>query len=498
MTLASLNLVAALPEIWLLCATSAILLIDLFIKDEAVDTAAYAKGGKSHPRDLTYALSLLALLGAGIFTVYNFSWAPRPAFSGMFVADAMSDVLKVGMYAAVGLMLVYSRGYAAARGIYRGELFTLSLFALLGMMVMASSTNLLTLYVGLELLSLSLYALVALPRDSTVATEAAMKYFILGALASGMLLYGMSMIYGATGSLDLHAIAQKVAAGTANPVLLVFGLVFIVTGIGFKLGNVPFHMWVPDVYQGSPTAVTLLIGSAPKLAAFAFVMRLLVQGLPGLLAQWQGMLIVLAILSIGIGNLVAVAQTNLKRMLAYSTISHMGFLLLGILAGTPAGYAASMFYAIVYAVMAVAGFGMILLLSREGFEAEQLSDLKGLAKRSPWFAAMMLMVMFSMAGIPVFVGFFAKLAVIKAVVDLQLYWLAIAAVLFSLVGAFYYLRVVKLMFMDEPTDTSPIAIKLDLRVLLSLNCLAMLVLGLMPDRLLQLCYESVRQSLGLL
>ncbi|GLR11535.1 NADH-quinone oxidoreductase subunit NuoN [Chitinimonas viridis] len=484
MTLASLNLVAALPEIWLLCATSAILLIDLFIKDER--------------RDITYALSMVTLLGAAFLTVNGFAWTPRVAFSGMFVADAMSDVLKLGMYGAVGLMLAYSRSYAADRGMYRGELFTLSLFALLGMMVMASSTNLLTLYVGLELLSLSLYALVALPRDSQPATEAAMKYFVLGALASGMLLYGMSMVYGATGSLDIHTIAAKVADGSANHTLMVFGLVFIVTGIGFKLGNVPFHMWVPDVYQGSPTAVTLLIGSAPKLAAFAFVMRLLVQGMPGLMADWQGMLIVLAVLSIGVGNLVAIAQTNLKRMLAYSTISHMGFLLLGVLAGTVQGYSAAMFYAIVYAITAVAGFGVVLLMSRQGFEAERLADLKGLAKRSPWFAWMMLFVMFSMAGIPVFVGFFAKLAVIQAIVEAQLVWLAVVAVLFSLIGAFYYLRVVKLMFMDEPSDESPIAVKLDMRILLSVNCLAMLVLGLMPNRLLVLCYQSVGHSLGVM
>ncbi|MEH6458874.1 NADH-quinone oxidoreductase subunit NuoN [Chitinimonas sp. JJ19] len=484
MTLASLNLVAALPEIWLLCATSAILLIDLFIKDER--------------RDITYALSMVTLLGAAFLTINGFAWTPRVAFSGMFVADAMSDVLKLGMYGAVGLMLAYSRSYAADRGMYRGELFTLSLFALLGMMVMASSTNLLTLYVGLELLSLSLYALVALPRDSQPATEAAMKYFVLGALASGMLLYGMSMVYGATGSLDIHTIAAKVADGSANHTLMVFGLVFIVTGIGFKLGNVPFHMWVPDVYQGSPTAVTLLIGSAPKLAAFAFVMRLLVQGMPGLMADWQGMLIVLAVLSIGVGNLVAIAQTNLKRMLAYSTISHMGFLLLGVLAGTVQGYSAAMFYAIVYAITAVAGFGVVLLMSRQGFEAERLADLKGLAKRSPWFAWMMLFVMFSMAGIPVFVGFFAKLAVIQAIVEAQLVWLAVVAVLFSLIGAFYYLRVVKLMFMDEPSDESPIAVKLDMRILLSVNCLAMLVLGLMPNRLLVLCYQSVGHSLGVM
>jgi len=483
MTLASLNLVAALPEIWLLCATSAILLLDLFVKDEQ--------------RDITYALSLLTLLGSAVLTVHGYSTNPRPAFSGMFVADAMSDILKLGMDAAVALMLVYSRGYAAARKLYRGELFTLSLFALLGMMVMVSATNLLTLYVGLELLSLSLYALVALPRESTAATEASMKYFVLGALASGMLLYGMSMIYGATGSLDLHVIASKAMSGTASHTLLVFGLVFLVTGIGFKLGNAPFHMWVPDVYEGSPTAVTMLIGSAPKLAAFGFVMRLLVEGLPSMVVQWQQMLIILAVFSLAVGNLAAIAQTNIKRMLAYSTISHMGFLLLGVLAGTQNGYAAAMFYAVVYALMAAAGFGVVLLLSRAGFEADKLSDFKGLAQRSPWFAWMMLLVMFSMAGIPVFAGFFAKLAVIEAIVNQEGFiWLAVVAVAFSLVGAFYYLRVVKLMFMDEPQDASPLEMKGDMRFMLSLNCLAVLVLGLAPQRLLQLCHDAISHSLG--
>lgn len=482
MTLASLNVTAALPEIWLLCATALILLIDLFLKDDQ--------------KDVTYILSTAALLGTAVLIISSFSPAPVSAFSGMFVADAMSDVLKIAMCGVVALMFAFSRSYAAHRGIYRGELFTLTLFALLGMMVMASASNLVTLYVGLELLSLSLYALVALPRDVKQSTEAAMKYFVLGALASGMLLYGMSMIYGASGSLDLHVIAARITAGSANHTLLVFGLVFIITGIGFKLGNAPFHMWVPDVYQGAPTPITLLIGSAPKLAAFAFVIRLLVQGLPGLFADWQGMLILLAVLSIGLGNVVAIAQTNLKRMLAYSTISHMGFLLLGIIAGSAQGYAASMFYAIVYAVTAVAGFGIILLLSRQGFEAERLADLKGLAQRSPWFAWMMLFVMFSMAGIPVFVGFFAKLAVIQAIVDRGLVWLAVTAVVFSLIGAFYYLRVVKLMFMDDPLDSSIIEVKFDMRVLLSLNCLAILVLGLMPERLLSLCLNSISHSLS--
>lgn len=484
MTLESLNLSAALPEIWLLCATLTLMLIDLVIPDKK--------------RDLTYTLSLGIIVLTIFLLVAGFTYNGQSAFSRMFVADAMSTVLKVGMCTGVAAMLVYGREYARARGLFRGELFMLSLFALLGMMVMASSTNFVTLYVGLEILSLSLYSLVALQRDSVGATEAAMKYFVLGALASGMLLYGISMVYGATGSLDLHKVSYAIAHG-ANPALLTFGLVFVVTGLGFKLGNVPFHMWVPDVYQGSPTLITLLIGSVPKLAAFAFVMRILVEGLGALHQEWTGMLMVLAVLSMAVGNIVAIAQTNLKRMLAYSTISHMGFLLLGILSGTLAGYAASMFYAIVYVLMATAGFGMILLLSREGFEADRLADLKGLAKRSPWFALMMLFVMFSMAGVPVFAGFFAKLMVIRSVVDVNLVWLAVVAVMLSLVGAFYYLRIVKLMFMDEaPESSPPIVARVDSKILLSFNCIAILVLGLMPERLLQLCYESVRQSMGMM
>lgn len=483
MTWATLNLMPVLPEIWLLCAASAIMLIDLFISDEQ--------------RDVTFLLTLVTLGVAGLLTANGYSLVPRPAFEGMVVADAMSDILKLGMYVGVGLVVIYGRSYAKARSIFRGEFFTLTLFALLGMMVMASSNNLLTLYVGLELLSLSLYALVAIQRDSATATEASMKYFVLGALASGMLLYGMSMIYGATGSLDLHVIAQHIAAG-ANRTLLVFGLVFLVAGIAFKLGNVPFHMWVPDVYQGAPTVVTMLLGSAPKLAAFAFVIRLLVVGLGALQKDWQGMLIVLAVLSLGIGNIVAISQTNIKRMFAYSTISHMGFLLLGILAGTAHGYAASMFYAIVYMLMAAAGFGSVMLLSRAGFEADNISDFKGLAKRSPWFALMVLFVMFSMAGIPVFSGFFAKLAVIQAVVEVGIKWLAVVAVIFSLIGAFYYLRVVKVMFMDEASDELPLQVSLDMRLVLSANVLLILGLGLVPQPLLSLCYESIRQSLGML
>ncbi|GGP23301.1 NADH-quinone oxidoreductase subunit NuoN [Silvimonas iriomotensis] len=481
MTWTSLNAWAAAPEIFLLVAVSVILLIDLFVTD--------AK------RHITYLLTLVSLAITACLTVNGLAQPVQLAFSGMFVADPIAGVAKLGMVLGVALVLIYGRTYAEARGIYKGELFSLTLFALLGMMVMSSALNFVTLYVGLELLSLSLYALVALRRDNVHATEAAMKYFILGALASGMLLYGMSMVYGATHSLDILTIAQRVMNGEVNHLLIVFGIVFIVVGIGFKLGAVPFHMWVPDVYEGSPTLIAQLIGSAPKIAAFAFVIRILAQGLEAYVQDWRGMLVVMAILSLAIGNLTAIAQTNIKRMFAYSTISHMGFLLLGVLVGTPVGYAAAFFYAVTYMLTTAAGFGVVMLLSREGFEADRIDDFKGLNQRSPWFAAMMLLVMFSMAGIPVFVGFFAKLAVLEAVVNLGLTWLAIYSVLMSVIGAFYYLRVVKVMYFDEAEDKSPIVAGLDSRVVLSVNCLLLLVIGLMPDRLLYVISAAVAHSL---
>ncbi|MEO8165027.1 MAG: NADH-quinone oxidoreductase subunit NuoN, partial [Betaproteobacteria bacterium] len=411
--------------------------------------------------------------------------------------DPLSDVLKLFLYLTVAVVLVYARDYLTERGLYKGEFFVLALFALLGMMVMVSASHFLTLYLGLELLSLSLYAMVALQRDSSIATEAAMKYFVLGALASGMLLYGMSMIYGATGSLDVTEVAQRIAEGDAVLTILIFGLVFVVAGIGFKLGAVPFHMWVPDVYQGAPTAVTLLIGTAPKLAAFAFIMRLLVQalGAPQLLLEWQQMLVLLAVASLAIGNITAIAQTNLKRMLAYSAISHMGFLLLGILSATIEGFGAAMFYSIVYVLMGVGTFGMILLLSREGFEAENLEDFKGLNQRNPWYAFVMLLLMFSMTGIPPTVGFWAKLFVLQAALAAGYAWLAVAAVLFSLVGAFYYLRVVKLMYFDAPVDTHAIRPYAEVRALMSVNGLAVIGLGLMPGVLLAICQRAIQLSL---
>jgi NADH-quinone oxidoreductase subunit N len=359
----------------------------------------------------------------------------------------------------------------------------------LGMMVMISARNLLLVYLGLELLSLSLYALVAFNRDSTRASEAAMKYFVTGALASGMLLYGMSMLYGATGSLDLAQVAEKTVAGEGGLVFQ-FGLVFLVVGIGFKFGAVPFHMWVPDVYEGAPTPVTLFVGSAPKVAAFAMVIRLLAEGLGGLQPHWEGLLAVLVILSLAVGNVIAIAQTNLKRMLAYSTISHMGFLLLGVLTGTATGYSAAMFYAVTYALTAAGGFGMIILLSRNGFEAEQLEDFKGLGARSPWFAFIMLVLMFSMAGVPPTVGFYAKLAVLQAAVGVDMVWLAVVAVVFSVIGAFYYLRVVRLMYFEPAQETTPLEAGGDLRLVISANGLALLALGIFPGALFAVCNSA--------
>ncbi|HLA75780.1 MAG TPA: NADH-quinone oxidoreductase subunit NuoN, partial [Gammaproteobacteria bacterium] len=364
-------------------------------------------------------------------------------------------------------------------------------FAVLGMMVMVSAHSLLTIYLGLELMSLSLYAMVALQRDSATASEAAMKYFVLGALSSGLLLYGMSMLYGATGSLDISKINEFVSqSGNQTPngnIVLIFGLVFVLIGIVFKLGAAPFHMWIPDVYHGAPTSVTLFVASAPKIAAFAMLMRLLVDGLGDLHGEWQGMVVILAILSMAVGNIIAIAQANLKRMLAYSTISHVGFLLLGILSGTQIGYSAAMFYIIVYSLMGVGGFGMIIFLSRAGFEADKLDDFKGLNVRSPWFAFMMLILMFSMAGVPPTVGFYAKLSVLQAVIEADYVWLAALAVLFSVIGAFYYLRIIKLMYFDEPEDKQPLAAGFDMQVLMSANGLVILALGIFPSALLSLC-----------
>ncbi|MCD6706608.1 MAG: NADH-quinone oxidoreductase subunit NuoN [Thiobacillus sp.] len=471
---------SALPEIFVLAMVSLILVIDAAVDDSK--------------RYIAYVLSLATLAGAAFLTVNDFSTMPVLALGGLFIDDPLSDVLKLFLYLTVATVLVYSRDYLRTRGLYKGEFFVLALFALLGMMVMVSASHFLTLYLGLELLSLSLYAMVALQRDSGVASEAAMKYFVLGALASGMLLYGMSMIYGVTGTLALADIAQNLSDGTDLRIPLVFGIVFIVAGLAFKLGAVPFHMWVPDVYHGAPTAMTLFIGSAPKIAAFAFVVRILGQGLESQVAEWRDMLVILAVLSMAVGNIAAIAQTNLKRMLAYSTISHMGFMLLGILAGSQNGYGSAMFYVLVYALMSLGGFGMILLLSRAGFEADKLEDFKGLNRRSPWLAFLMLLLMFSMAGVPPTVGFYAKLSVLQAVVEIGYVWLAVAAVLFSLIGAFYYLRIVKLMYFDTPHDTSPITASPDTRIIMSANGLAVLALGILPQPLMAVCMHAIGAS----
>ncbi|AXK39403.1 NADH-quinone oxidoreductase subunit NuoN [Crenobacter cavernae] len=481
MNWADLNLVPAKPELFLLTAVSVLLLLDLFISD--------AKRG------ITYALSLLILvITAGLQVMVAEPYAIY-TLSNNFVSDPLSTVVKLAMYASTFAVLVYTRQYCSDRGIFKGEYFTLTLFALLGMNVMVSASHFLSLYMGLELLSLCLYALIALQRDSIPATESAMKYFVLGALASGLLLYGMSMIYGATGSLELAVVAKSIASGSANQVLLVFGLVFIVAGLAFKLGAVPFHMWVPDVYQGSSTALALMIGAAPKLAAFVFVLRFLAQGLAPLVADWQGMLAIIAVLSMAVGNITAIVQTNIKRMLAYSTISHMGFLLLGLIAGNADGYSAALFYTVIYVLMTLVGFGILLALSRAGFECETLDDLKGLNQRNSWYAFLMLLAMFSMAGIPPLVGFFAKFAVIMAVVNIGLVWLAVFAVVMSLIGAFYYLRVVKCIYFDDATDDAPIVVRADMKLLLSVNGVALLVLGAIPERLVALCLEAMKQSL---
>ncbi len=474
------SFVPALPEIFVLTMVSLILLIDAAVGEKR--------------RYIAYGLSLLTLIGAALLTLRDFSSMPVLALGGLFIDDPLSDVLKLFLYLATAAVLVYARDYLRQRGLYRGEFFVLALFALLGMMVMVSASHFLTLYLGLELLALSLYAMVALQRDSSVATEAAMKYFVLGALASGMLLYGMSMVYGVTGSLSLGGVAQNLADGTDLRIPLVFGIVFIVAGLAFKLGAVPFHMWVPDVYHGAPTAMTLFIGSVPKIAAFAFVVRILGQGLESQVTEWRDMLVILAVLSMALGNFAAIAQSNLKRMFAYSTISHMGFMLLGILAGSQNGYSGAMFYVIVYALMTLGGFGMILLLSRAGFEADRLEDFKGLNRRNPWLAFVMLLLMFSMAGIPPTVGFYAKLSVLQAVVEIGYVWLAVAAVVFSLVGAFYYLRIVKLMYFEAPADTEPVAVAPDTRLLMSANGLAVLALGILPQPLMAVCVHAIGAS----
>ena len=486
------------PELLLLVMTCFITLFDLWVKDTQ--------------RQSTYILALLTLVVVAVIegcyavcdlTVYG--------FGNMVVNDPMGNWLKC--FAALALMatLVYSRPYAADRNMLSGgEIFTLSLFSLLGMFVMISGNHFLVIYLGIELLTLSCYALVALRRDCALSTEAAMKYFVLSALASGFLLYGLSMMYGATGSLDVHDVFRIISTGQIKHDVLVFGLVFVVSGLAFKLGVVPFHMWIPDVYQGAPTAVTLLIAGAPKLAAFAIFVRLLVEGMMPLVIDWQQMLMVLSIASLALGNLAAIAQTNFKRMLAYSTISHMGFVLIGMMSGVVPGhldinggaYSASMFYVVTYVLTTLSAFGVILLLARQGFESEDIADFAGLNQRDPYYAGMMAICLFSLAGIPPMVGFYAKLSVLQALLATGLMThmaLAVFAVMMSLVGAFYYLRVIKIMYFDAPSVSSIMPVifaSLDVRAVLTLNCGLLLVLGLLPGGLMALCARSVAQMLA--
>ena len=478
---AGFDFIAVLPEIVLAASACAILIADLFISD-------------AH-RQVSYWLTQFGLLAtAGLALQLFHDGAPLHALGGMFVADQLASVLKIFSCVAVSLMLFYSRSYLMARGLFRGETFVLALTSLLGMLVMISANSFVSLYLGLELMSLSLYAMVALQRDSERAIEAAMKYFVLGALASGLLLYGMSMIYGATGTLDIGGAAEAMVHGHPNRTILLFGLVFVVSAIAFKLGAVPYHMWVPDVYDGAPTAVTMFIGTAPEFAAFAFAMRLLVGTMSAFTVEWQGMLLVLSLLSMILGNVVAVAQTSIKRMLAYSTIANMGFMLMGLLAANNDGYSAAMFYIVTYVLTALVAFGIVLLLSRQGFEADQLDDFKGLNQRSPWYAFMMLLTMFSLAGVPPTIGFYAKFSVIWAAVDIGLVWLAVIAVLASLVGAFYYLRIVKLMYFDDAVDRERIEARADTRFLLSVNGLALLLLGIFPQKLMGWCALALTHS----
>lgn len=458
---------------------------------------------RSIARNLSYLLTQATLILAAFITIFTMDGEVVYTFSNLFISDLMGDFLKLMIYFSTAIALLYGRGYLEDRKIDKPEYYILALLMTLGMMVMVTANHMLPMYIGLEMMSLALYTMVAFDRDSPRSTEAAMKYFVLGALASGLLLYGMSMVYGGTGTLEFSGIAQALHSQTANTTVLMFGLVFLVAGISFKLGVVPFHMWVPDVYQGAPTAVTLVIATAPKLAAFAMAVRLLIWALFDLAQEWQMMLMLVAGASIVLGNLAAIAQLNIKRMLAYSGISHMGFVLLGLLAGVVEGdrqfalnaYSSAMFYAVSYVIMSLASFGMVILLSRAGFEAENIDDFKGLNKRSPWYALMMLFVMFSMAGVPFFIGFFAKLSVLQAVVAAGYFWLAVLAVIMSVIGAFYYLRVVKLMYFDEPVDAAPIRAPAEVRVMLSANGLAIAGLGLMPQMLMSVCAYAMLASM---
>ena len=490
----SMNWLVVYPEALLLLMACAVALVDLFVTDP-----------ERRPTFWLAQVSLGAV--AALHWVFYDGGATIYGMQRMMVGDPMGHLLAFFATLAVMVTIAYAQPYIASRDMLKGEFFTLSMFVLLGICVMCSANNFLVIYLGLELMSLSLYALVALRRDHGVSTEAAMKYFVLGALASGFLLYGLSMMYGATRSLEINEVFNAISTGRINGTVLTFGVVFIVAGLAFKLGVVPFHMWVPDVYQGAPTAVTLLIGGAPKLAAFAITIRLLVEGMLGLAVDWQQMLMVLAVSSLVIGNLAAIAQTNFKRMLAYSTISQMGFMLLGMTAGVISGntlsagnaYSSAMFYVVSYVITTLGTFGLIMFLARAGFESEEIGDLAGLAKRAPWLAGIMTLFMFSLAGVPPMVGFYAKLSILQALITTNLpgyIVLAVIAVMLSLVGAFYYLRVVKVMYFDPPTDASKPLQSGGISALLALNGVAVLGFGLLPGGLMAMCRDAILRALA--
>jgi NADH-quinone oxidoreductase subunit N len=471
---------AAAPEITLLIMICVVLIADLFVTDEN--------------RAVTYWLSLAALALTGWSLMISAPDMRTVIFDGSYVSDALSQALKLAAVGIVAVGFVYARDYLQQNKLMKGEFYLLGLFGLLGILIMISANSLLTMYLGLETLSLSLYALVAFDRNSPAGSESAMKYFVLGAIASGAFLYGISWIYGLTGTVKFDEIAASISADNVNNIQLWIGMAFLVAGIAFKFGAVPFHMWLPDVYQGARTPITLYIASAPKLAALALIMRILVDGMGDLHGVWQDMVMVLAVLSLLIGNIVAIAQSNIKRMLGYSAIAHVGFILLAIFTGTGQGLAAALFYTLTYIVMAAGAFGMVILLSRQGFEAENLADFKGLNARSPWFALMMLFFMFGMAGVPPWVGFFAKLNVISAVLDAGFPGLAILMVLASVVGAYYYLRVIWYMYFDKAEDRSVFQANFDTRLVLSLNGMAVLMLGILPGWLLAYCIDVIART----
>ncbi|NKB76058.1 MAG: NADH-quinone oxidoreductase subunit NuoN [Gammaproteobacteria bacterium] len=480
MNLVSLKTAMALPEIFLAAMASLILILGLFLKESSRDKACYW-------------LSLFTLVATALLVLNGFSSNSVIAFNGLFISDPMGALLKIAVCLISTTVFTYTRQYNQDRDIFKSEYYVLGLFSVTGMMVMISASHLLSLYLGLELMSLCLYAMIAFYRDDKLAVESAMKYFVLGALASSILLYGMSLIYGLTGSLELSVISSTLSTIDQGNLALALAVVFVVVSLAFKLGVVPFHMWVPDVYQGAPTSTTAFMGSVPKIAAFAIIMRLLVGGLGELHDMWQQMLIILAILSVGIGNIIAIAQDNLKRMLAYSTISHMGFFLFGILSGAETGYSASLLYVIVYAAMSAASFGVILCLASEGNEFDKLSDLAGLSKRNPGLAFLLLVLMLSMSGIPPTAGFFAKLSVIQALVDAQLLWVAVTAVILAVIGAFYYLRIIKLAYFDDPVEghSAPVTVRTDSKAALTVNVLLMVAILPWIGSLIDICNDVI-------